>query len=148
MPHIVLADANNKRKETTWADIFSMQNVCFSRDDRKKNSRFCVLRYMHTHRSGPGAGGPCPLASARGGRASGNLPASPQPPPECCVRVGWELGGEVRPSGLPASQAPNLCLSSTLVSLSDGVPEHVVFLSAFCLISRVAYKWWFLFVLF
>lgn len=56
-------------------------------------------------------------------------------------------GGECAPQGFLRAR-PQTCVSSTLVSLSDGVPEHVVFLSAFCLISRVAYEWWFLFVLF
>lgn len=140
MPHIVLAVANNKRKETTWADIFSMQNVCFSWNNRKKNSRFHVPP-VHSD-----------SGREREARAAQLLPGErgeqgrpPPSPPHVWTWTGVAEG--VAPLGASCRPGPNLC------PFPRGFPskwcfEHVVFHSAFCLISRVAYEWCFLFVLF
>lgn len=51
-------------------------------------------------------------------------------------------GGVGAPQGFLRAR-PQACVFSISISLSSGVPEHAVFHSAFCLISRVASEWCF-----
>lgn len=58
------------------------------------------------------------------------------------------MGGDRRgwcPQGFLRAR-PQTCVFSISISLSSGVPEHAVFHSAFCLISRVASEWCFFFL--
>lgn len=126
MPRIVLADANNKRQETKWAGIFSMQTVCCSRSDRN-NSRCWVCRCARSGREAPGQ-------EQRACRPPG-------------PRVEGGEGKEPWPSRLPEKVKLKTCVCSMLSSLPNDITEHV-FHSAFFLISRVAYEWCFLFLLF
>ena len=53
-------------------------------------------------------------------------------------------GGAGAPQG-PLRARHQTCVFSISISLSSGGPEHAVFHSAFCLISRVASEWCFCF---
>lgn len=56
-------------------------------------------------------------------------------------------GGAGAPQG-PLRARHQTCVFSISISLSSGGPEHAVFHSAFCLISRVASEWCFFSCLF
>lgn len=86
MPDIVLADANNKRKETKWAGIFSMQNVCFS---QKTEQLLLGSSYTHTTRGQEALA----LASARGGEGESEY-AFQTPSPGVLGQRWKQSGGE------------------------------------------------------
>lgn len=142
MPHIVLADANNKRKETKQAGIFSLQNVCCS---RVTEGRTAWLGSSCARRRGRAAGGPCWAAPARRGWGAARGRQG------LATKLEMERGQKVGlfPSWLPEqSQTKNLGLFSTLFSLPHGITEHVgFFLVPFSLFQELLMSGFFLFVL-
>lgn len=122
MPHIVLADANNKRKETKQAGIFSLQNVCCS---RVTEGRTAVAGFLVRTQERAGEGGrPAALAGRLLPDGGGGQPPGRQ---GLATKLEMERGGQKE--GLSPHGFLNRVKLKTLVSFLRCFPFHMALLS-------------------